>query len=334
MCGWHVACNKISVVIGTQIARALRQHGWALNLLFVALGSYFVASAVNAVVARHIREVPSLDDLPAPTPRQSASEGPQRQALSALAERNLLALKRENLGPATESSGQPSAVSGRDFTESELQPCSISSTLRATIVADQPEWSMALLVNNASRDPQMYTINEGGNQIADDAYLVAIRSREVVVRRRDHFERCSGEGDLPAPNAPTPVVSAYGDEPPPPIPGDMTGVTKLSETDYRVDRAEVDRALGNLNEVATQARLVPSFKNGKPNGFKIFSIRSGSIYAKIGLQNGDVILKINGFEMNSPDRALEVYTKLRDATSLTIETLRRGQQMTMNYAIR
>ena len=164
--------------------------------------------------------------------------------------------------------------------------------------------------------------------------LVAVRSREVIVRRRDHFERCLGEGDAAAPpQATVSTIPINSDEPPPPIPGDMTGVTKMSDTDYRVDRSELDRTLANLNEVATQARIVPSFKNGKPNGFKLFSIKPGSIFAKIGLQNGDVIQKINGYDMNSPDRALEIYTKLRDATSLTIDLQRRGNNQTMNYTI-
>ncbi len=118
-----------------------------------------------------------------------------------------------------------------------------------------------------------------------------------------------------------------------PNPGDMTGVTKISDTQYKVDRSEVDRALNNLAQVATEARIVPSFKNGVANGFKMFSIKPGSIYSKIGLQNGDVIHKINGYEMNSPDKALEIYQKLKDATSVQIELERRGTGMTVNYNI-
>jgi histidinol-phosphate aminotransferase len=33
---------------------------------------------------------------------------------------------------------------------------------------------------------------------------------------------------------------------------------------------------------------------GKPVGFKLFSIKPGSLYSKIGLQNGDVINRIRG----------------------------------------
>ena len=82
------------------------------------------------------------------------------------------------------------------------------------------------------------------------------------------------------------------------------------------------------------ARIVPSFKNGKPNGFKLFSIKPGSIYSKIGMQNGDVIQRINGYEMNSPDKALEIYQKLKDASSINIDMLRRGQSRSVSYNIR
>jgi general secretion pathway protein C len=322
-------------MISTRIAVFMRLNGWVLNLGFLALGSYFLASAANAVVARKIRLIPTVDDASPVSLLPQSLAFSQKPQFAVMAERNLLGLKREALSSAESAqNAAPNQVSGRNFKESELQPCTLNAIVRATLVADNPEWSMAVLLNNATHEPAVFTINDGSNMIADDAVLVAVRSREVVVRRRDHFERCQGEGEM-ASVQPPPVVAEpiYGGDPADPNPNDMTGVTKLSETDYRVERTEVDRVLANLNEVAMQARIVPSFKNGKANGFKMFSIKQGSIYSKIGLQNGDVIQKINGFEMNSPDRALEVYSKLRDATSLVIEIQRRGESRTLNYAI-
>lgn len=320
----------------TRIASILRNNGWMLNLVFVALSSYFVANAANAVVARAIRITPSIDDAPPPVVLPPTPTG--HQALAAIADRNLMGLKREQLDPSAPDPNAPPPPPPFDqehWNEDQLQSCTLGSTLRATLVADEPRWSMAVLVNNQTHDPAVFSINNGSNAIADDATLMAIRSREIVVRRRDHFERCLGEGDTANPNPPpmASIAPPNTDEPPPPTPGDMTGVTKLSATEYKVERTEVDRVLANLNEVATQARIVPSFKNGKANGFKLFSIKPGSIYSKIGLENGDIIQKINGYDMNSPDRALEIYTKLRDATSLTIDIQRRGSNTTMNYAI-
>ena len=323
-------------MLTSRLASTLRRHAWVLNLAFIAGCAYFVAGAANAVLGHAIRLVPQVDDL-RPAGGRQAAKVDKRPGLHKIADRNLLALKREELAPPSQGEDSaPTAVYGRDFKESELHTCTLPAVLRATVVADNnPEWSLAVMLNNATRETQVYSIVEPHNKISEDAFLVAVRSREVIVRRRDHFERCLGEGEGAPP--PPPVATASGPaEPAEPgklVAGDMSGVTKFSETEYKVDRSELDKTLANLNEVATQARIVPSFRNGQPNGFKLFSIRPGSIYSKIGLQNGDVIQKINGFEMNSPDRALEIYTRLRDATSLTIELQRRGGGMTVHYKI-
>ena len=66
---------------------------------------------------------------------------------------------------------------------------------------------------------------------------------------------------------------------------------------------------------------------------KLFSIVPDSLYSKIGIQNGDVIRRINGYEMNSPDKALEIYQKLRDANRIEIELERRGDTLRKSYSI-
>jgi general secretion pathway protein C len=319
---------------GSRLATLLRQYGWGLNLIFIALAAYFVAGAANAVVASGVRVVPSVDDM-AVVPVSSAAVLVQpgtSTTFTAMAERNLINARREVLTPAGQSGASaPDLVTGKDFKETDLRPCTLAASLRATLVADSaPEWSIAVLSRNSDHETVVCSINGGSNQIVDDAVLVDIRSREIVVRRRDHFEICSAEGENAA--ARIPVMAT----PPPPAVASADssgGVTQISETQYNVQKSEVDRALGNLSEVATEARIVPNFKDGKANGFKMFSIKPGSIYAKIGLQNGDVIQKINGYVMDSPDKALELYQKLRDASSVSIELNRRGQNSTLNYAI-
>lgn len=86
--------------------------------------------------------------------------------------------------------------------------------------------------------------------------------------------------------------------------------------------------------LARSARIVPSARNGQPNGFKLYAIRPGSLYSLIGMQNGDTIHAINGHAITTPDKALEVYTKVRTASHLTIAFSRRGQTSTHDYTIR
>jgi general secretion pathway protein C len=322
-----------------RVATVMRTNGWVLNLVFIAIGAYFVAGAFNAVLARSIRVVPNVDDAAALQRGQPTSFAAHHDGFGQIAERNLMALRREVLNPQAAAEAEQSTLAvGRNYDPANLKQCTITASLRATLVADgAPEWSMAVLVVN--NENSVFNINEGSNHIADDAYLVDVLPRAIVVRRRDHFERCSAEGEGSQPSAatasasPAPMATVANAGLVDPPPGDMTGVTRLSDTNYNIERGELDKTLGNLNEVATQARIVPSFKNGKANGFKMFSIKPGSIYSKIGLQNGDVIQKINGYEINSPDKALEIYGKLKDATNVTIELQRRGTNMTFNYAI-
>ena len=103
------------------------------------------------------------------------------------------------------------------------------------------------------------------------------------------------------------------------------GIKKIDDNNYEIDKSLVDKVLANPMAVAKGARVVPAVKNGKPDGFKLYAIRPSSVYAKLGLTNGDTLQSINGFELTSADKALEVYTKLREATSLEVEITRRGK---------
>lgn len=111
------------------------------------------------------------------------------------------------------------------------------------------------------------------------------------------------------------------------------GFKPVSANRWEISRAEATRCLGNLNELAMQARIVPAFRDGVPQGFKLFSIRPGSLYEQLGLKNGDVIVSINGYRMNSPERALELYSALTNAQHLGVELEREGSLRTHDYDI-
>ena len=89
-----------------------------------------------------------------------------------------------------------------------------------------------------------------------------------------------------------------------------------------------------MSALSRAARIVPEMKDGRAAGFRLFSVRPDGPFAKIGLQNGDVISAINGLEMSSPDQALMVYTKLKSASHLSVGLERNGQKITKEYNIR
>lgn len=113
-----------------------------------------------------------------------------------------------------------------------------------------------------------------------------------------------------------------------------TGIQKASETNYQIERAEVDKTLANLNEVLTQARCVPNFENGRASGYRCFQIVPNSIYDKLGMKDGDVICGINGQTINDPGKAFEIFGQLRTMSSVELCLKRGNQVMNMHYDLR
>ena len=59
-----------------------------------------------------------------------------------------------------------------------------------------------------------------------------------------------------------------------------------------------------------------------------------TLLGMLGLENGDRLQAINGFEMASPEKALEAYARLRTADHLTVQVNRRGQNVNLDFNIK
>jgi general secretion pathway protein C len=82
-----------------------------------------------------------------------------------------------------------------------------------------------------------------------------------------------------------------------------------------------------------QARLVPEQENGKVVGIRLFGLRPETPLGMLGFENGDRLETINGFQMSSPDKALEAYARLRTASHLVVEVNRHGEALRIDYDV-
>ena len=188
---------------------------------------------------------------------------------------------------------------------------SLHGTMIGTAIADPRLYSLCQITNPDVNETQIYAMGDK----YQNARIYQIEKERVLLDHDGVNEYIDTSGLGPVHR------------------GDAGGARQVSERRYVVARSELNSALTNLPDLATKARIVPSFKNGVADGFKLFSIVPDSLYAKIGIQNGDVIRRINGYEMNSPDKALEIYQKLRDASRIEIEIERRGETLRNSYSI-
>lgn len=311
-----------------------KQFFWTFHLIVLFGGAFLVARTVNAFVGSAL-ETPAekiaagVEERPSFRPRKKNKD--DGVPLTAFLDRNLFKAAREDLEPEPELADATKQEETGEFEPDDCQPSTVNAELVATVVSNStPEASLALFTDRSKQEAEGYRL---GDKLLDEAEIMAIEWRRVLVKHNGRCESFSleeqkeGSPRVAARPAPRPRSRSDGPE-------FGKGVKKTGAGEYEIPRAEIDNVLSNLNQIATQARIVPSFHNGKANGFKLFSIRPGSLYSKIGIQNGDIIQKINGFEMNSPDKALEIYSKLKDADNISVDLVRRGKTKSLSYNIR
>jgi general secretion pathway protein C len=112
------------------------------------------------------------------------------------------------------------------------------------------------------------------------------------------------------------------------------GIQKVGPNEFNVDRGVVDKILENQAELMRQARIVPEQENGKVVGIRLFGVRPDTLLGTLGMENGDRLQTINGFDMTSPEKALEAYARLRTADHLTVTVNRKGQDTNLDYNIK
>lgn len=218
-------------------------------------------------------------------------------------------------------------------------PCDGSIRLVASYVRrGQPEQSFAAITGSTGSS----LLYRSGMTI-DERNVVAIQPGFVVLRPSSG-QLCSIGlfGDAPAVAtarpAPLPVVA-----PPPDGGGDAAlGITaaemeqniqQISETSYSINRTLVDRLLANQAALMSAARVIPHEEDGHVVGVKIYGIRRSSLLGHLGIQNGDMLRTLNGYDLTDPTAVLDAYSRLRTADSLSVSIMRRGAPVTVDYAI-
>jgi general secretion pathway protein C len=102
---------------------------------------------------------------------------------------------------------------------------------------------------------------------------------------------------------------------------------------YAVTKELFLRARQNPSGISRGTRFAARMAEGKPVGMEISKIRDDSLLAHLGLKKGDVVRRLNGFNLGTPDGVLEAFGNLskNDRLSLTIE--RDGQPQTLRYLL-
>jgi type II secretion system protein C len=116
---------------------------------------------------------------------------------------------------------------------------------------------------------------------------------------------------------------------------EMAGpVQMVKKGEYMIDQKAVQLALDNPTQIMMDAKLVPHMIQGKQEGFMLREVRRNGFYDSLGMQNGDVLLRINSFNISNPENALQAFTALRGMDKVQLDIIRNNNRMTLTYQIK
>jgi general secretion pathway protein C len=322
-----------------KLDQILRRYFWAVVGSLVAIVAFLHAQALTQIIGffRLGLDATQLSAAP-PVPRTAPSGASSARTLSAEA-----ILSRNPFDSVTGPLNKPVlpdevVAAAPDMSDPMHAPhC---EGLKVLVIAESadPEWSFAALSTGSGAEAKSVLRRKGGD----------VNGKKVEWISWDRVWLANG-GSLcqlemfkpptpkeavaaPAVDAGAPPAKEGG---PPGVDPDLAkGIQRISATEFNIDRGVVDKILENQAELMRQARIVPEQENGKMVGIRLFGVRPDTLLGVLGMENGDRLQTINGFDMTSPEKALEAYARLRTADQLTVQVNRRGSNTNLDYHIK
>ena len=99
-----------------------------------------------------------------------------------------------------------------------------------------------------------------------------------------------------------------------------------------LSKKTVNENLNDLKSIMNQAVVRPFLNEGIQEGYIISNIAPNSLYEKMGMQNGDVVIDINNKHMQSAEDLLQMVNLMQSGSSITLNVKRNGKIETINYS--
>jgi general secretion pathway protein C len=318
--------------------KLLKRHFWAVILFLVAIAAALDAQGIMQVVGVRLapdEKLLATPPLPARVAPSAGSASPHATSAEPILARNPFDSVTGPLNlppPAASESPEPPPL---DLSDPFNAPdCDGVRVIVITSSAD-PDWSFAALETQQEKG-KSFLRRRGGEIGGKTVHYIGWDRVWLTSGNQLCQAQMFRSADAGAPAAaPQPSASVANSGGAAPVGSDITkGIQKVGANEFNVDRGVVDKILENQAELMRQARIVPEQENGKVVGIRLFGVRPETLLGTLGMENGDRLEKINGFDMTSPEKALEAYARLRTSDHLTVSVNRRGQAMNIDYNIK
>lgn len=305
----------------------LKRYFWLAYLLLITAAAVMAADIANGYVTMRL----SASSLRPP----AQSAGTAATAVKRMTPADYAIISARNLFNANPTSGDAAPVPEVRVVEEEVQPTQLRLRLIGIVAAESLQRQYAIIEDlQRSGTQDLYQIGD----VVQRAAIIDIRPECVLLdTRRQREKLCFDYNDG--------TPKANGDSSPPqrrdrrrrsaaPT-GESSDddIVRVDQGTWRVKRELITDQFADLGTLSRQVRVTPHTIQGRPSGFRLTRLRPG-LLQRIGLINGDVLQRVNGLDINSPEEALKAYQAVQSEPTVRLEILRRNSPTTLTYEIR
>jgi general secretion pathway protein C len=203
-------------------------------------------------------------------------------------------------------------------------PSQLPLNLIGTVVLTHAEKSIANIEVKSKN--QVIAISPN-HDIDNIATLIRVERNRAIIRNTNNgrleYIEIKSPSKLTFNNAPAALA--------PHVPGE---VKQIAPNKYKLSRATINKHTADLSTLLMQASTVPRRKaNGDIECYVLTSFQPNSIFADLGVQQGDCIKSVNGEPIDSPAKAMEIYNTLKNSSTIKLTVESDGHDTEKEYNI-
>ncbi len=206
----------------------------------------------------------------------------------------------------------------------DLQETSLDLTLMGTIDSDS-NGRRAIILDNKTRQQDIYREGDSVQQ----ALVKKILRGKIILHLRGKDEILSMADDKASSSS---VAAANS------LQRRSKGRSRVSPgrqvSEIAVDASDVDKVLSDINNLRVGVSMRPHQSGGKVDGVMLTDIKKNSIFRKLGLRKNDILERVNGKPITSPEETAGLYSTLRSGEPVSMQLKRGGRRQTINYTLK
>ena len=282
-----------------------------LNFLILSAVIYSAVSILFTLTGSHVAQVKTEVPVEQKISKTEQYKKPPLQDFNLIIERNLFGSADKKLGKNINDEFE------------DVEQTSLNLTLIGTVSGNQED-TRAVIKETGTRKQDIYKIGDN----IQNAVIDRILRCQVIFRIGDKYEKLVMEEIV------SPKESLYSKQKWKRNAQNLSKKTNKRETTIMVNLKDIQESLNDYKQILSQVELQLHHKNGKADGLRISHIKTGSIFSRLRIRNGDIIQQINGKKLSGLEEIGELYENLKSGVQISLQIKRRGRIKIFNYNVK